>query len=190
MKPLQRVTTLMLGLSCSSFVAGCASKPAEPAVTPPVAPASAAPATPALTASAAATVASPSHPTRVFFGDTHLHTALSLDAGAAGGKLLPAEAYRFAKGEEVTSASGQKAKLWRPLDFLVVSDHSDQMGFITDLAAGSRNSSRTRVAKKWHDWMAAGKGMQAAMDLITTFAQGKFPKEIMYSPGTAATQPP
>ena len=60
------------------------------------------------------------YPTRVFFGDTHLHTALSMDAGAAGAKLLPADAYRFAKGEEVTGASGQKAKLSRPLDFLVV----------------------------------------------------------------------
>ena len=76
------------------------------------------------------------YPTRVYFGDTHLHTAMSMDAGAAGARLLPADAYRFAKGEEVTGASGQKAKLARPLDFLVVADHSDQMGFITRSVAG------------------------------------------------------
>src|SRR6185295_543332 len=40
-------------------------------------------------------------PTRPFFGDTHLHTSLSFDAGAAGCRLGPKEAYRFAKGEEV-----------------------------------------------------------------------------------------
>src|ERR1035441_5392602 len=68
-------------------------------------------------------------PTRPFFGDTHLHTSFSMDAGAFGARLGPKDAYRFAKGEEVIASSGQRAKLSRPLDFLVVSDHSDGMGF-------------------------------------------------------------
>src|SRR5450631_4713311 len=68
-------------------------------------------------------------PTRPFFGDTHLHTAFSFDAGAFGARLLPKDAYRFAKGEELTASSGQQVKLSRPLDFLVVADHSDNMGF-------------------------------------------------------------
>jgi hypothetical protein len=63
-------------------------------------------------------------PTRPFFGDTHLHTSFSMDAGAFGARLGPKDAYRFAKGEEVIASSGQHAKLSRPLDFLVVSDHS------------------------------------------------------------------
>ena len=75
-------------------------------------------------------------PTRPLFGDTHLHTALSMDAGAAGARLGPREAYRFAKGEEVMSSTGQPARLSRPLDFLVVTDHSDDMGFFTDFLAG------------------------------------------------------
>ena len=100
----------------------------------------------------------PSYPTRVYFGDTHLHTALSLDAGAAGARLLPPDAYRFAKGEEVTGASGQKAKLARPLDFLVVSDHSDQMGLITDLLAGKPELLQVPEAKHWYDLMNSGKG--------------------------------
>ena len=54
---------------------------------------------------------------RAYFGDTHLHTALSPDAGLAGTKLGLEEAYRFARGETVTSNSGQKAALKRPLDF-------------------------------------------------------------------------
>jgi hypothetical protein len=68
-------------------------------------------------------------PTRPYFGDTHTHTSFSLDAGAFGARLGPKDAYRFAKGEEVVASSGQRAKLSRPLDFLVVADHSDGMGF-------------------------------------------------------------
>jgi Protein of unknown function (DUF3604) len=67
-------------------------------------------------------------PTRPFFGDTHLHTSFSMDAGTFGARLGPKDAYRFAKGEEVIASSGQHAKLSRPLDFLVVADHSDGMG--------------------------------------------------------------
>src|SRR5512134_1764056 len=74
-------------------------------------------------------------PTRPFFGDTHLHTAFSMDAGAFGARLGPREAYRFARGEQVTASSNQPVKLSRPLDFLVVADHSDNMGFFPALFA-------------------------------------------------------
>jgi hypothetical protein len=76
-------------------------------------------------------------PDRVFWGDTHVHTALSPDAGLFGNTLGLDEAYRFARGEEVVSSTGQPAKLGRPLDWLVVADHSDMMGFATDLFAGA-----------------------------------------------------
>ena len=68
-------------------------------------------------------------PERVYWGDTHLHTSFSMDAGAFGCRLGPRDAYRFAKGHEVTASSGQPARLARPLDFLVVADHSDGFGF-------------------------------------------------------------
>jgi hypothetical protein len=45
------------------------------------------------------------YPTRVFWGDTHLHTNLSMDAGAFGARLSPRDAYRFARGEEVVSST-------------------------------------------------------------------------------------
>ncbi len=64
-------------------------------------------------------------PTRVLWGDTHLHTANSLDAAAFGNTLGPEEALRFARGEEIVSSSGQRVKLSRPLDFLVVADHAE-----------------------------------------------------------------
>ena len=46
------------------------------------------------------------YPDRVYFGDTHLHTSYSTDAGMMGCRLGPDEAYRFARGEEVTSSTG------------------------------------------------------------------------------------
>ena len=67
-------------------------------------------------------------PNRVYFGDTHLHTSYSADAGMVGCTLGPDEAYRFAKGEVVTSSTGLKSRLARPLDFLVVADHAENLG--------------------------------------------------------------
>jgi hypothetical protein len=74
-----------------------------------------------------------SHPNQVFFGDTHLHTAYSADAGLVGATLNPDDAYRFAKGEEVISSQGLPARLQRPLDFLVVTDHAENLGLPTAL---------------------------------------------------------
>ena len=76
-------------------------------------------------------------PDRVFWGDTHLHTGLSVDAGLFGARLGLEDAYRFARGEEVMASSGQPVRLGRPLDWLVIADHSDGMGLIGDLAAAA-----------------------------------------------------
>src|SRR5688572_4220754 len=131
-------------------------------------------------------VATAAHPTQVFFGDTHLHTSMSLDAGAFGNRLGVEDAYRFARGEELTASSGQKAKLSRPLDFLVVADHSDNMGFATDLIAGKENVLADPTGKKWYDMMQSGRGDAAALDLIDKFSRGAFPEKLMYAPGTQA----
>jgi len=66
-----------------------------------------------------------SYPSDVFWGDTHVHTYLSADAVF---KLGPDDAYRFARGEEVTSISGQRVRRSRPLDFMVIADHGKNMG--------------------------------------------------------------
>lgn len=121
-------------------------------------------------------------PTRPLFGDTHLHTALSLDAGAAGAKLLPRDAYRFARGEQVTSSTGQPAKLSRPLDFLVVTDHSDQMGLFPDLLGGKPELLADPTGRRWYDLMHNGQGAVAMMEIVTLFSTGKFPPKLNYGP--------
>ena len=84
------------------------------------------------------------------------------------------------------ASSGQPAKLSRPLDFLVVSDHSDNMGFFPDLFAGKPEILAQPMGRKWYDMIQSGKGAEAALDIIGKFSQGTFPKELMYNPGTRA----
>jgi len=125
-------------------------------------------------------------PTRVFFGDTHLHTAFSMDAGAFGARLGPRDAYTFAKGNQVTSNTGQPVKLSRPLDFLVVSDHSDGMGFFPLILAGGTDMMADPQGRKWHDMITTGKGPEAAMDIIVSFGKGEISKAIFPFPGTSS----
>jgi hypothetical protein len=124
-------------------------------------------------------------PTRPFFGDTHLHTAVSFDAGAFGARLTPADAYRFAKGEEITASSGQPVKLSRPLDFLVVADHSDNMGFFPKLLAGDAAIMADVTGRKWYNMIQSGQGADAAIEMIVAFSQGTFPENLLLKPGTA-----
>ncbi|MBQ0822845.1 DUF3604 domain-containing protein [Microvirga sp. HBU67558] len=125
-------------------------------------------------------------PTRPYFGDTHLHTSFSMDAGAFGARLSPRDAYRFARGEQVTASSGQPVKLSRPLDFLVVADHSDNMGFFPDLFAGKPEVLADPTGRRWYDMIQSGQGAEAALGIIGAFSQGTFPKDLMYTPGTRA----
>jgi hypothetical protein len=125
-------------------------------------------------------------PTRPFFGDTHLHTAYSMDAGAFGCRLGPRDAYVFAKGGEVTASAGERAKLSRPLDFLVVADHSDGMGFFPLILGGAPAIMADPQGRKWNEMIHSGKGAEAAIGIIQNFGKGTISKAIMPVPGTAA----
>jgi hypothetical protein len=92
-------------------------------------------------------------PRRVLWGDTHLHTGVSIDAGLVGTLLMPEDAYRFARGEEVVSSSGVPAKLRHPYDFLVVTDHSDYMGIAPLLRDGAPEVLSDPIGRRWYDAM-------------------------------------
>jgi hypothetical protein len=124
-------------------------------------------------------------PSNVFWGDTHLHTSFSMDAGAFGNRLGLDDAYRFARGEQVTASAGQEVKLARPLDFLVIADHSDNMGFFPDLLAGKEYLMKIPKGKEWHDRIKAGDGVAVALELIGLFSQGNMPDGLLYAPDSA-----
>jgi Protein of unknown function (DUF3604) len=113
--------------------------------------------------------------TKLLWGDTHLHTSNSIDAFGFGVKLGPEEALRFARGEEVTSTWGIKAKLERPLDFLVIADHSGGLGATQRLYETPRFLLRDPTLLRWYDLMHEGhRGRQkATMELINAAGEGK-----------------
>ena len=86
-----------------------------------------------------------SYPDQVFFGDTHFHTEVSFDAGLVGTTLDIHDAFRLARGEQVTSNTGQPVQLIRPLDFLAVTEHAEFNG----LATGLRESNPLLLADPW-----------------------------------------
>ena len=127
-------------------------------------------------------------PTRVFWGDTHLHTGMSMDAGAFGARLMPEDAHRFARGEEVTSSTGQRVKLGRPLDFLVVADHSDNMGFFPRLISGEPSMLADPTGRRWYDMIRAGgqEAVAAAVEIIQSLTQNSMPEALASLPGSEA----
>ena len=129
-------------------------------------------------------------PTNVFWGDTHLHTGMSMDAGAFGARLKPEDAYRFASGEELVSSTGLPVKLSRPLDFLVVADHSDNMGFFPRLYDGDPEMLKDPTGKRWYEMVRKGgqEGVQVAVEVIEGFSQGTFPPALESRPGDPAYQ--
>ncbi|MGR3661737.1 MAG: DUF3604 domain-containing protein [Paracoccaceae bacterium] len=129
-----------------------------------------------------------SFPERPLWGDTHLHTDLSMDAGLFGNRLSPIEAYKFARGEEVTSSTGQQVRLSRPLDWLVIADHTDGMGFFGDLFAQKSYLAKYEQGARWGAALVEGgdAAVQATLELIGAFSQGEVDPEMfaLYSPGS------
>jgi hypothetical protein len=80
------------------------------------------------------------------WGDTHLHTSYSFDVYLFGTpSATPDTAYRFAKGEAVTSpTTGETWQLDRPLDFLVVADHAEMMGNAARVFNGDQQVADTK----------------------------------------------
>ncbi len=107
-------------------------------------------------------------PDRVFFGDTHLHTSFSPDAGLTGTTLGPEDAFRFARGEVVISSGGLKAQLRRPHDFLVVSDHAEYLGLANMLRDGDPTLLADPAGKRWYDMFRAGgkQALDAALEAV------------------------
>ena len=97
----------------------------------------------------------------VYWGDTHLHTSYSTDAGMMGNTLGPEEAYRFALGEEIVASHGERVRLIRPLDFLVVSDHAENLGLAPYIAESNPELLKTEWGREVYELVKAGKSREA-----------------------------
>ncbi|MGE0386888.1 MAG: DUF3604 domain-containing protein [Gammaproteobacteria bacterium] len=96
-------------------------------------------------------------PMNVYWGDLHVHTAYSIDANVAGNQRIePEDAYRFARGEEVTAQNGMRVRLGRPLDFLMVSDHGEYLGLLHRIDAGDAELMKSDVLRRWRDLRLQG----------------------------------
>ncbi|MEO0972514.1 MAG: DUF3604 domain-containing protein [Pseudomonadota bacterium] len=99
------------------------------------------------------------HPQELLWGDTHVHSNLSMDAHIYGNRHLgPGAAFRFAKGQAVTLADGTLVQLDRPLDFLVVADHAEYLGVRRGLAQEHPALLATEVGRRWHHHMTSPDG--------------------------------
>ncbi|MFD0910905.1 DUF3604 domain-containing protein [Ruegeria arenilitoris] len=111
-------------------------------------------------------------PQRPLWGDSHLHTSVSVDAGTMT-RLTQEQAFRFARGEEVTTTHGLRAKLSRPLDWLVVSDHAEMYGLMPQLLAGDAEVLATPQGKAWYEALTAGDSQLAfdtAMEIVASLS--------------------
>ena len=117
------------------------------------------------------------YPTRVLWGDTHLHTAISVDAGTMC-RVGQEDAYRFARGEEIAPTYGLRAKLSRPLDFLVISDHAEMYGLMPQLLSGDPEILATPIGRKWYDALKSGdndKVFATAMEIVASLSTKEAP---------------
>jgi hypothetical protein len=97
----------------------------------------------------------------VYWGDTHLHTSYSTDAGMIGATLTPDDAYQFALGYEVLTNTGQRTRLIRPLDFLVIADHAENLGLAPMIRESNSELLKSPWGKEVYDLVKAGKGYDA-----------------------------
>lgn len=117
------------------------------------------------------------YPTRVLFGDTHLHTSISVDAGTMN-RVGQEDAFRFARGEEITSTGGLRAKLSRPLDFLVIADHAEMYGLMPQLLSGDPEILATEIGRKWYESLTSGnqdKVFATAMEIVASLSTKEAP---------------
>ncbi len=116
-------------------------------------------------------------PDQVFFGDTHLHTSYSADAGLVGATTTPDDAFRFAKGETVTSSTGIPAKLKRPLDWLVVTDHAENLGLPKILKDKDPNLLENPWGKELSDTFGDGSSFENSVAAYEMWMQRVFDKD-------------
>ena len=118
---------------------------------------------------------------QAYYGDLHLHTTNSFDAYVLmGTKTTPDEAYQFARGDEIDYL-GEKVRRREPLDFLAVTDHSENIGVYNELNDPNSALAKSPIGQRILAAKASGSldlasskkdGQVDALKLITELLQG------------------
>jgi hypothetical protein len=113
-------------------------------------------------------------PTRVYWGAAHNHTSYSFDSGMFGVTLSPSDLFKFARGGEVVTDNGVRARIDQPLDWLSVTDHAEYLGLAEEIAAGSPELLADPVGKKWYEASRKSPqaGVEAAIEAVITIKNG------------------
>jgi len=117
-------------------------------------------------------------PRQLLWGDTHVHTRLSQDAYSFGVTLDADDAYRFAKGQTVVATHGQRARLDRPLDFLVIADHANGLGAMDALVAGNEGLLRNERLREWRRLLMEVGGAEAGLTISEEGRMQGWPDEL------------
>lgn len=111
---------------------------------------------------------------QVFWGDTHVHTAYSLDAGVQDTRNRPDDAYRYAKGERVGlqpyTSDGEPlrhAQISAPLDFSVVTDHGEALGMVGVCTTPGYDGYRSLVCKAFRNYPKLAFSLMVRFPMIT-----------------------
>ncbi len=112
-------------------------------------------------------------PNKVYFGETHLHTSFSTDAGMVGNTLGPEDAFKIARGEPFVSSMGVPGQLSRPFDFVVITDHSENLGLAPAIAKSDPLLMASSWGKEIHDLVKAGKPMEAFDMFVAQIMKGE-----------------
>jgi len=115
------------------------------------------------------------HPTRVYWGDSHVHSGWSSDASIWGTTLGPEPTLRFARGEEVVSSQGERARLARPLDWVALTDHSESLGTVFEIREGSPGVMKDPTLKRWHDMLNIGRAARVKRELGAAHRTDRLP---------------
>ncbi|MBL6750542.1 MAG: DUF3604 domain-containing protein [Nevskia sp.] len=121
-------------------------------------------------AQAAGAAGVPANPLRdAYYGDLHLHTTYSFDAYLLlGTRVTPDQAYKFARGEPVPFLDHQ-ARRKEPLDFLAVTDHSENIGVFNELDNPDSAFSKSELGRK----IGTNRGFSVFKDIAAYIIGGK-----------------
>ena len=112
-------------------------------------------------------------PRNVYFGDTHIHSSWSADAGNMGNRRIgPDEVYRFSRGETITAHNGMPVRLKRPLDFILLSDHAEYLGVMNMLDQDDPVLLATEVGRRWSKWRKSGEALKVFAEFGVSLLQG------------------